>query len=177
MPVDAITLSPYLGFDTIEPFARVAADAKRGLFVLVRTSNPGSGDLQDRDVNGDPLFGIVADGLARFETQLAGETTPWSSLGVVVGATWPDQARRVREALPKALFLVPGYGAQGGSAAAAVQGFVPGPKGLEGGVVNSSRGILFPSDAKGTDDTKTWEQALDAALDQAIDELGNAVQR
>ena len=177
MPVDAITLNPYLGFDTIEPFARVASEAGRGLFVLVRTSNPGSGDLQDRDVNGDPLFGVVADGLSRFETQLAGEATGWSSLGAVVGATWPDQARRVREALPKSLFLVPGYGAQGGSAAAAVQGFVPGPKGLEGGVVNSSRGILFPGDATGTADATTWERALDAALDQAIDELGNAVQR
>ncbi|MEM9174951.1 MAG: orotidine-5'-phosphate decarboxylase [Myxococcota bacterium] len=177
MPVDAITLSPYLGFDTIEPFARVAADAGRGLFVLVRTSNPGSGDLQDRDVNGEPLFGLVAEGLGRFETQLAGTSTPWSSLGVVVGATWPDQAQRVREALPKALFLVPGYGAQGGSASAAVQGFVPGPKGLEGGVVNSSRGILFPADAKGTADAKTWERAFDEALDRAIGELGNAVQR
>ena len=177
MPVDAITLNPYLGFDTIEPFARVAGDAGRGLFVLVRTSNPGSADLQDRDVSGDPLFGIVADGLGRFETQLAGQATPWSSLGVVVGATWPDQARRVREALPKALFLVPGYGAQGGSAAAAVQGFVPGPKGLEGGVVNSSRGILFPAGAKGAEDAATWEQAFDAALDSAIDELGNAIRR
>ena len=177
MPVDAITLNPYLGFDTIEPFARVAGDAGRGLFVLVRTSNPGSADLQDRDVNGDPLFGIVADGLGRFETQLAGETTPWSSLGVVVGATWPDQARRIREALPRALFLVPGYGAQGGSAAAAVQGFVPGPKGLEGGVVNSSRGILFPAGATGAEDAATWEQAFDAALDSAIDELGNAIRR
>lgn len=177
LPVDAITLNPYLGFDTIEPFARVAADARRGLFVLVRTSNPGSADLQDRDVEGEPLFGRVADGLARFEASLAGETTPWSSLGVVCGATWPDQARRVREALPRALFLVPGYGAQGGSAAAAVQGFVPGPKGLEGGVVNSSRGILFPAAAKGASAADTWEQAVDAALDQAIDELGNAIQR
>ena len=92
-------------------------------------------------------------------------------------ATWPDQARRVREALPKALFLVPGYGAQGGSAAAAVQGFVPGPKGLEGGVVNSSRGILYPAASKEAPDAATWEQALDAALDRAIDELGNAIQR
>jgi len=96
-------------------------------------------------------------------------------VGVVCGATWPEQARRVREALPHALFLVPGYGAQGGSAADAVQGFVPGPKGLEGGLVNSSRGILFPEDAKGTQDVATWERAIDAALDRAIDELGNAV--
>ena len=87
------------------------------------------------------------------------------------------QARRVREALPNALFLVPGYGAQGGSAAAAVQGFVPGPKGLEGGVVNSSRGILFPAGAKGAEDAATWEQAFDGALDSAIDELGDAIRR
>lgn len=176
VPVDAITLNPYLGFDTIEPFARVAKEAGRGLFVLVKTSNPGSGDLQDREINGDPLFGLVADGLRRFETDLAGSETPWSSLGVVCGATWPDQARRVREALPNALFLVPGYGAQGGSASAALQGFVPGPKGREGGIVNSSRGILFPKAAEGTTDTKTWEAALDNALDQAITELGNATQ-
>lgn len=177
MPVDAITLNPYLGFDTIEPFARAASDAGRGLFVLVKTSNPGSGDLQDREVDGEPLFGRVADGLRRFETSLAGSHTPWSSLGVVCGATWPDEARRVREALPRALFLVPGYGAQGGSAAAALQGFVPGPKGLEGGIVNSSRAILFPEAAKGTSDVASWERAIDAALDAAIDELGSAVQR
>jgi len=176
MPVDAITINPYLGFDTVEPFARVAGDAGRGLFVLVKTSNPGSGDLQDRDVDGEPLFGRVANGLARFETALAGHETPWSSLGVVCGATWPEEARRVREALPRSLFLVPGYGAQGGSAEAAVRGFVPGPKGREGGLVNSSRGILFPEAGRGSTDVKRWEGAIEAALDQAIDELGNAIQ-
>jgi orotidine-5'-phosphate decarboxylase len=176
MPVDAMTVNPYLGFDTIEPLAAVAADSGRGIFVLVKTSNPGSGDLQDRDIDGEPLFGRVADGLSRFETSLAGSLTPWSSLGVVCGATWPEQARRVRDALPRALFLVPGYGAQGGSAAGAVQGFVPGPKGLEGGIVNSSRSILFPEASQGTTDAKVWEQAFDAALDQAIHELGTAVQ-
>jgi len=176
MPVDAITLSPYLGFDTLEPFRRVASAEGRGLFVLVKTSNPGSRDLQDRDVGGEPLFGRVADGLIRMERDLRGATTGWSSLGVVCGATWPEQARRVREALPHTLFLVPGYGAQGGSAAAAVQGFVPGPKGLEGGIVNSSRGILFPEAGREATAADAWEAALDAALDQAIDELGRAVQ-
>jgi len=176
MPVDALTLNPYLGFDTIEPFARAAKVAGRGLFVLVKTSNPGSGDLQDRVIDGEPLYGRVAAGLGRFETSLAGSQTPWSALGVVCGATWPEQAHRVREALPHALFLVPGYGAQGGSAAAAIQGFVPGPKGREGGIVNSSRGILFPEAAKGASDVTIWEQAIDAALDQAIDELGTAIQ-
>ena len=176
MPVDAITLNPYLGFDTLEPFHRSAREVGRGFFVLVKTSNPGSGDLQDRDVGGDPLFGRVADGLARMESDLVGPKTGWSSLGVVCGATWPDQARRVREALPKALFLVPGYGAQGGSATAAVQSFLPGPNGREGGIVNSSRAILFPKDAAAAEQVAGWEVAVEAALERAIDELGSAIQ-
>jgi orotidine-5'-phosphate decarboxylase len=175
MAADALTVNPYLGFDTLEPFVAAAQANARGLFVLVKTSNPGSGDLQDREVEGEPLFGRVARGLAASEVALRGPKTGWSSLGVVCGATWPEQARRVREALPRALFLVPGYGAQGGSAAAAVAPFVPGPSGLEGGLVNSSRAILFPSAAKGTAVASQWERAFDDALDRAIDELGEAV--
>jgi len=174
MPVDAMTLNPYLGFDSIEPFARAAIENGRGLFVLVKTSNPGSGDLQDRDVEGEPLFGRVADGLVKIERSLVGPKTGWSSLGVVCGATWPEHAQRVREALPKSLFLVPGYGAQGGDASSALRGFVPGPSGLEGGIVNSSRGILFPESASQASEARLWEPAFDAALAQAIDELGEA---
>ena len=176
MPVDAMTLNPYLGFDTIEPFARVAREAGRGIFVLVKTSNPGSGDLQDRDVGGEPLFGRVADGLAPMQSGLLGPKTGWSSLGVVCGATWPDEARRVREALPNALFLVPGYGAQGATASAAVQSFVPGPNGREGGLVNSSRAILFPESAESVSEAGAWESAIDDALGKAIDELASAIQ-
>jgi orotidine-5'-phosphate decarboxylase len=176
MPVDALTLNPYLGFDTIEPFARVAREAGRGIFVLVKTSNPGSGDLQDRDVGGEPLFGRVADGLAQMQSDLLGPKTGWSSLGVVCGATWPEEARRVREALPNALFLVPGYGAQGATASAAVQSFVPGPNGREGGLVNSSRAILFPESARSVGEAREWESAIDDALGQAIDELATAIQ-
>jgi len=175
MPVDALTINPYLGFDTIEPFARAASAAGRGIFVLVRTSNPGSGDLQDRDVEGEPLFGRVADGLAKTANAMVGSKTGWSSLGVVCGATWPDQARRVREALPNALFLVPGYGAQGASASAAVQGFRPGPNGLEGGIINSSRAILFPPAAASATDARAWEAAIDSALNQAIADLSEAI--
>jgi len=175
LPVDAITLSPYLGFDSLAPFGRVAEEAGRGLFVLVKTSNPGSGDLQDREIDGEPLFARVAEGLVGLEESLRGPRTGWSSLGVVCGATWPEPARRVRAALPHALFLVPGYGAQGGSAAAAVEGFVPGPRGLEGGIVNSSRGILFPDGASEATSGSRWESSIDAALDRAIGELGEAV--
>lgn len=176
LPVDALTVNAYLGFDTLEPFVQAARANGRGVFVLVKTSNPGSGDLQDREVEGDPLFLRVALGLARSESALLAAKTGWSSLGVVCGAPWPDQARRVREALPRALVLVPGYGAQGGSALASVAPFVPGPNGLEGGIVNSSRAILFPEAARQAADATSWERALDAALDRAIDELGNAVQ-
>ena len=176
LPADALTVNPYLGFDTIEPFARTAGDAGRGLFVLVKTSNPGSGDLQDRDVEGEPLFGRVADGLEKTADAMAGPATGWSSLGVVCGATWPDQARRVREALPHSLFLVPGYGAQGGSAREAVRAFVPGPAGLEGGIVNSSRAILFPKSAAAATTAAAWEAAQEEPLLTAIEDLAAAIQ-
>ncbi len=173
-PADALTVNPYLGGDTLEPFVETARGAGRGLFVLVKTSNPGSGDFQDRQVDGAPLYEAVARRLAPMAEEWRGPGTGWSSLGVVVGAMYPEQAPRVRELLPNSLFLVPGYGAQGGAAADALRGFVPGPKGLEGGIVNSSRGLLF-AEGTDTDDAKTWERAIDAALDQAIDELGKAV--
>ena len=170
---DALTVNPYLGLDTLEPFAAHAREHGRGLFVLVRTSNPGAGTLQDLEVKGAPLFTEVGRALAPLADELRGPETGWSSCGVVVGATWPAQSVAVREALPHSLFLVPGYGAQGGSAREALAGFVAGPSGLEGGVVNSSRGILFP-DTGDTSDAATWERAIDGALDQAIDELGAA---
>jgi len=175
MPADALTVNPYLGFDTLAPFAAAAKANGRGVFVLVKTSNPGSGDLQDLEVDGGPLFLRVAHGLAPLAASLVGPKTGWSSLGVVCGATWPEQARRVREALPRALFLVPGYGAQGGSAASAVVSFVRGPAGLEGGIVNSSRAILFPESGRRAGDARAWERAIDDAIDRATGELGEAV--
>jgi len=171
--VDAITLNPYLGLDTLEPFAKAAAENGRGLFVLSKTSNPGSGDLQDLEVEGTPVYERVAASLAPLCKRLAGPETGWSSLGVVVGATWPGQHEAVRKHLPNAVLLVPGYGAQGGGAADAVRGFVPGPNGMEGGIVNSSRGVLYPDGAEGGDG-KSWERAIDGALDRAIDELSAA---
>jgi orotidine-5'-phosphate decarboxylase len=172
---DAITLNAYLGLDTLEPFTERAEAHGRGLFVLVKTSNPGSGDLQDQEVKGEPVYEVMARSLDPLCDRLAGAETGWSSLGVVVGATYPEQGERVRELMPRALFLIPGYGAQGGSAADALRSFVPGPSGLEGGLVNSSRALTFPEAAAGAGDASSWERAIDAAIDQAIDELGNAV--
>lgn len=174
-PCQAITLNAYLGLDTLQPFLDRAAATGSGLFVLVKTSNPGAGDLQDRQLDtGSELYLHLASALETGADRLLGPKTGWSGLGAVVGATWPAQAEAVRARLPRSLFLVPGYGAQGGSAADAVRGFVPGPNGLEGGIVNSARGILFP-DGSQTDDDRAWEQAIDDALERSIDELGQAV--
>jgi orotidine-5'-phosphate decarboxylase len=175
LPVDAITANPYLGLDALEPFAKEALETGAGIFVLVKTSNPGSQDFQDRSLGGKPLYERVAESLAGIADRMRGPETGWSSLGAVVGATYPEVHQRLRELLPRAIFLVPGYGAQGGGARDAVAGFVAGPDGrLEGGLVNSSRGILFPPGSD-TGDLASWERAVDEALDRAIGELGEAV--
>jgi orotidine-5'-phosphate decarboxylase len=174
MRADAITLNAYLGLDSLEPFAARAQTFGAGLFVLVRTSNPGAEDFQQKPSGDVPLFVQMARSLQRMAIELVGKETGWSSLGVVVGATWPEHGRAVRHELPNSLFLVPGYGAQGGTAKDAVKSFVRGPSGLEGGVVNSSRGILFP-DAGKADSASAWEQSIDAALDRATTELGEAI--
>ncbi len=174
MAADALTINPYLGADSLEPFLEESARSGAGLFVLVRTSNPGGADLQALEVEGQPLYLRVADLVARAAADRVGPETGWSSIGAVVGATRPDEAPAVRERIPNGLFLVPGYGAQGGSARDALRGFVPGPGGvLEGGVVSSSRGILFP-EGSDTDDATAWERAIDAAVERAVSELGEA---
>jgi orotidine-5'-phosphate decarboxylase len=144
---DALTVNPYLGKDSLEPFLDAAWRFGVGVFVLARTSNPGANDFQSVRVSGVPLYERVAESLADQAEQLRGRASGWSNLGVVAGATYPEEARRLRTILPHSLFLVPGYGAQGGAIAQALAGFVPGREVLEGGVVNSSRGILFGTDS------------------------------
>ena len=173
LQAEAMTVSPYLGRDTLAPFIDAAAAQGRGLFVLAKTSNPGAADFQDRPIDGAPLYAHVAAALAPACEKMTG-ASGWSSLGVVAGATHPTEHALLRERLPKALFLVPGYGAQGAPAADAVRGFVRGPRGLEGGVVSSSRALLFPSDGH-TDDARVWERALDEAVARATGELRDAV--
>jgi orotidine-5'-phosphate decarboxylase len=169
---DALTLNAYLGMDSLEPFVAAAARAGAGLFVVLRSSNPGARDFQDLLAPDRPLYERVAEALAARAAALRGPETEWSGLGVVVGATWPAESRRIRELLARSLFLVPGYGAQGGSARDALAGFVHGPSGrLEGGLVASSRAIGFP-EAGRSGDAATWERAVDRALDAAIAELG-----
>lgn len=170
---DCVTVNPYMGKDTLVPFVATAQREGKGVAVLVRTSNPGAGDFQDLQVGGAPLWRRVAEMLAP-ETQTLMGASGWSGLMAVAGATYPEEARTLREAMPHALFLVPGYGAQGASAAEALAGFVKGPKGLEGGVVNSSRGVTYPSAAQEARTMAEWRAAVEDAVIRAAGELRQA---
>lgn len=171
-PVDALTVNPYLGPASLEPFMLEAERAGRGVIVLLRNSNPDSSVYQCLETSAGPFFGLVAASLFKFHERLAGGVTGWSSLGVTVAATHAKDSETIRAVLPRALFLVLGYGAQGATAQDAVRGFRRGPAGLEGGIVNSSRPILYPSKLS---DAREWERGVRAALSKASGELGEAV--
>lgn len=139
---DALTVNPFLGFDTLEPFLKDCHEHGKGIFVLVQTSNPGAKDIQGLRVGGGvSISDYVASWLARHEESLRG-TCGWSGLGAVVGASYPDDARRLRELMPRNLFLIPGLGAQGADATDSVAGFgvLNGKRG--GALINVSRGLL-----------------------------------
>ena len=170
-PSDALTVSPFLGLDTMDPFLEAADDSGSGLFVLVRTSNPGSADIQMLGLeDGRAVYEKLAEGLAPLMEQRLG-ACGFSSLGIVAGATWPEEAEALRRLLPAALFLVPGFGAQGGGRDEALAGLVDGPEGPEGGVVSSSRGIILPSEAGDAGSGSAWRQAVDAAIERSISQL------
>jgi orotidine-5'-phosphate decarboxylase len=171
---DCVTVAPYMGVDSLLPFVEAAETRGKGVAVLVRTSNPGARDLQDLLVDGSPLWTKTAAMIAPLQTRLRAEGE-FSSLMVVAGATYPEQARLLRQLLPEALFLVPGYGAQGASAGDAVAGFVPGPKGLVGGVVNASRSVSYPTAAASAATLHDWRSAIDAAMNGAKRDLEAAV--
>ncbi|EET90459.1 MAG: orotidine-5'-phosphate decarboxylase [Candidatus Micrarchaeales archaeon] len=139
--VDCITVSPYLGMDSIEPFIRACMKYGKGIFVLVKTSNPGSSDIQNAKMaDGRELYARVAEMINSYSEKLVGERYGYSSVGAVVGATFPEEARRIRKMLPRSIFLVPGYGSQGGTAADAAECF--NEDGL-GAVVNASRSVTY----------------------------------
>lgn len=172
-PCDALTLNPYMGLDTLEPYVREAEAQGKGVIVLTRTSNSGSKDFQLLDQDGAPLYARVVEALAPIAERLM-SPCGWSGLMLVAGATGPDEARQIRTLAPTSLLLVPGYGAQGAGAAEALAGFVPGPSGLEGGLVNASRSINFPKAAEGTDTLHEWRAAVTAALLDAREDLKSA---
>lgn len=168
--IDAVTISPYLARDGIVPFLEAARARDKGIFVLVRTSNPSAGDLQDLEVRGGdgqprPLYLEVARQLHELAQGLEG-ASGLSPVGAVVGATVPEQARLARAALPSSPFLVPGYGAQGGGLDGLRSCF---RRDGSGAVVNASRSILFPPPPKGSGGT--WSEAVRAAARRAQEEL------
>ena len=134
---DFVTVNPYLGSDGVKPFIKVCKEEKKGLFILVKTSNPSSGEFQDQLVNGRPLYELVGEKVARWGEEHMGEK--YSYIGAVVGATYPEMGKVLRKLMPKTFILVPGYGAQGGKGADLVHFF--NEDGL-GAIVNSSRGII-----------------------------------
>lgn len=134
---DFATVNPYLGSDGVKPFMDVCKEEKKGIFVLVKTSNPSSGEFQNRVIDGRPLYELVGEKVAQWGDELMGDG--YSYVGAVVGATYPEMGKVLRKIMPKTFILVPGYGAQGGKGADLVHFF--NEDGL-GAIVNSSRGII-----------------------------------
>ena len=134
---DFATVNPYLGSDGVKPFMDVCKEEKKGIFVLVKTSNPSSGEFQDRVIDGRPLYALVGEKVAQWGDEFMGDG--YSYVGAVVGATYPEMGKVLRKIMPKTFILVPGYGAQGGKGADLVHFF--NEDGL-GAIVNSSRGII-----------------------------------
>jgi orotidine-5'-phosphate decarboxylase len=162
---DALTINPYLGRDAVEPFIESARRVSAGLFVLVRTSNPGAGQFQDlRVFSGTspdrPLYQHVGEAVAAWARENQG-TCGLGDVGAVVGATYPAELTELRSLMPEVLFLVPGFGAQGGTASDVAGAFRP--DGL-GAVVNSSRGILFPFKP----DEPRWDARIEEAARATI---------
>lgn len=171
---DFITVNPYLGSDGINPFIDVCKEEKKGLFILVKTSNPSSGEFQDRMVDGRPLYEWVGQQVAQWGESHMGET--YSYIGAVVGATYPEVGKAMRKLMPKSFLLVPGYGAQGGQGKDLVHYF--NEDGL-GAIVNSSRGIIAAYKQKQyqkygpehfSDAARAATEAMIADIDGALNE-------
>lgn len=169
---DALTVNPYLGKDTLEPFVKVAVERGAGLYVLVKTSNPGSASFQDRQADGQPLYRHVAQVVEDFAEATAADG--YGCVGAVVGATYPQELAELRAAMPHAPLLVPGYGSQGGAAADVAAAFQSDGRGA---LINNSRGINFAYRSKEYADAygpRRWEAAAEAATRKMIADLAAA---
>lgn len=164
---DFATVNPYLGSDGVNPFIDVCREEKKGLFILVKTSNPSSGEFQDQLVDGRPLYELVGEKVAEWGETCMGDT--YSYVGAVVGATYPEMGKVLRKIMPKTYILVPGYGAQGGGANDVAGAF---DKNGLGAIVNSSRAILTAWKKAGTDGKDFAQQARKAALTMKEDIMG-----
>lgn len=161
-PFDALTVCPYLGSDGVNPFIERATQNDKGIFVLVKTSNPSSGELQDLPCGDEVVHEHMAQLVESWAAKQLGESSNLSCIGAVVGATYPEELKYLRTLMPHVPFLIPGYGAQGGGAADVVHGFIPDGTGA---VVNSSRGIIFAS--AGSD----WKEAAAKAAGEMKEDL------
>lgn len=153
---DALTVNGYLGSDGIEPLLNACREFDKGIFVLVKTSNKSSGELQDRLIDGKPVYEIMGEMCEKWGESAMG-AYGYSSVGAVVGATYPEQLKELREKLPHTFFLVPGYGAQGGGAEGVAKAF---DKNGRGAIVNSSRAVMCAYKKEGCDETEYAAAAL-----------------
>lgn len=171
--VDAITVNPYLGSDGINPFLNDCEHFGKGIFVLVKTSNPSSSEFQNKLIENQPLYLHVAEKCREWGKNLIGKSH-FSSVAVVVGATYPEEAEKIRSILPNAIFLIPGFGFQGGSAKQLQPFFIDG----EGGVINSSRGIIHAYNQKPYSSAygqANYREAINAALQKMIKQVADAI--
>lgn len=171
--VDFVTLNPYMGSDSINPFIEACKEEKRGMFVLVKTSNPSSGEFQDQLVNGRPLYELVGEKVAEWGEGFMGDS--YSYVGAVVGATYPEMGKILRKIMPKAYILVPGYGAQGGQGKDLVHFF--NEDGL-GAIVNSSRGIIaaYKQEKYAKFGEENFAQASRAAVKDMVADITGALE-
>lgn len=167
---DALTVNPYLGDDSLKPFVDVAVAKAAGVFVLVKTSNPGGGMFQDLIADGRPLYRHVAEYVERLAVKTKGDCG-YGAVGAVVGATYPEQLADLRATMPHTWFLVPGYGAQGATARDVAAAFDA--RGL-GAIINNSRGLIFAFRRREYAErygTTRWQEAVEAATREMIDQL------
>ena len=169
---DFATVNPYLGSDGINPFIDVCKEEKKGLFILVKTSNPSSGEFQDRLIDGRPLYELVGEKVAAWGEECMGDE--YSYIGAVVGATYPEMGKVLRKIMPKSYILVPGYGAQGGKGKDLVHFF--NEDGL-GAIVNSSRGIIaaYKQEQYAKFGAENFGDASRAAVEAMIADIGGAL--
>ena len=167
---DAITINPWIGVETLLPFIELANETNSGVFILLKTSNPGSKDLQDLKVDGKKVFLHLSEKLSKIIVSNLGESG-FSNVGIVVGATKPQEALLIRQILPKALFLIPGYGAQGAKSSDALAGLILKNKIYEGGLINSSRNILFPEGSYEQTSFFEWKKTIESALKKSVNDL------
>ena len=170
---DFATVNPYLGSDGVKPFIDVCKQENKGLFILVKTSNPSSGEFQDQKIDGKPLYELVGEKVAQWGEEHMGESG-YSYVGAVVGATYPEQGEILRKVMPKSFILVPGYGAQGGKGKDLVHFF--NEDGL-GAIVNSSRVIIaaYKQEAYAKFGAENFGDASRAAVEAMIADIQGAL--